>query len=425
VTDQHAGVKAEIICVGTELLMGETADTNSGWLATKLPEIGLELQWISIVGDDLTRLTDMLDRAWRRSDYVFTVGGLGPTLDDLTRDAIAKMLGEPIGVDPTLEKWLRDQFSRRNLPGGMPAQNIRQAWKIPSAQGILNSMGTAPSWWIERDGKVLATLPGPPNEMMNMWNTEIAPRLKQRIAASVILARTFKTIGLGEAAVDEMVRDVYDMPGIVLGCYAKPDGIYLRAIAKAPDESAALRALLAAEERIRAALGPHLWGTDEETPQQRIGPLLKERGYRLAVLESCTGGMVAGAITEVPGASDYFIGGAVTYTNESKVAAGVDVDIIRAHGAISRETAAAMAKAACNTFGADCGIGVTGVAGPSGQEGKPAGTVFIGVAHPGGITVSEHRFPGRRPLVRARSVAMSLLELGYALKKAGSTQPAG
>jgi nicotinamide-nucleotide amidase len=394
--------------------MGETQDTNSSWIATRLPEVGLELQWVTIVGDDLGRVTDILDRAWRRSDVVLTIGGLGPTLDDLTRDGIARMLGETISTDPGLKEWLETSFARRNI-NPMPAQNIRQAGIIPSAQAILNSLGTAPSWWVERDGKILATMPGPPREMMNMWSTEIAPRLKARIPGQIIMTRVFKTIGLSEASVDELVADVYNIAGMDLGVYAKPDGIYVRAIAKSKTEAEALRTLLTAEEKVRAALGAYIWGVDEDEPNKRVAELLKARGYTLAVMESCTGGMVGSAITDLAGSSDYFVGGAITYSNKSKVDAGVPADTINRFGAVSSETAAAMANAACNTFGAHCAISVTGVAGPGDIGDIKAGTVFIGVATPAGVTVEQYQFPSRRPLVRGRAVTASLLQLARAL----------
>ncbi len=408
-------MKAEIIAVGTELLMGETQDTNSSWIGSRLPTIGLELQWVTIVGDDLGRVTEILDRAWRRSDVVLTIGGLGPTLDDLTRHGIANMLGEQITLDPTLKGWLEENFRRRGML--MPQQNLRQASIIPSAVAIHNTLGTAPSWWIERDGKILATLPGPPREMMNLWTSEIEPRLRERIPSEVIRSQTFKTIGLSEAAVDELVRDVYDMPGLVLGVYAKPDGIYVRAIAHAKNEADALNTLLAAEERIRAGLGDYIWGTDEDFPPEKVGEFLKERGATLAVLESCTGGMIAAAITDIPGSSDYFIGGAVTYSVDLKVKAGVPAETIEKHGVYSAQTAAAMAQAARMTYGADYGIGVTGVAGPGDSAGVKAGTVWIAIATPDGVDVQQHQFPSRRPLVRNRAVTMALLHLMRILQK--------
>ena len=408
-------MNAEIIAVGTELLMGETQDTNTSWIGQRLPEFGLELEYAAIVGDDLTRLTETLDRAWRRADVVIAMGGLGPTLDDLTRDAIAKMLGEPLTTDPELKVWLEENFARRNVRP-MPKQNLRQAGLIPSAVAIRNAMGTAPSWWIERDGKLLITLPGPPRELANMWTTEIAPRLKERLPGKKIMSRTFKTIGLSEAAVDEMARDVYDVPGMDFGVYAKPDGIYLRAIAKADTEAEALTTLLRAETMVRDALGPYIWGTDEEYPPERAGELLRRRGYTLAVMESCTGGMVGAAITEISGSSDYFLGGAIAYSNAMKAQAGVPDQTLQANGAVSEDAAREMAEAARRTFGADYGVSVTGVAGPDDQNGVKAGTVFIGVAAPSGSTVTRHEFPSRRPLVRNRAVTAALLQLIQALQ---------
>lgn len=408
-------MNAEIIAVGTELLMGETQDTNTSWIGQRLPEFGLELEYAAIVGDDLTRLTETLDRAWRRADVVIAMGGLGPTLDDLTRDAIAKMLGETLTTDPELKVWLEENFARRNVRP-MPKQNLRQAGLIPSAVAIRNAMGTAPSWWIERDGKLLITLPGPPRELANMWTTEIAPRLKERLPGKKIMSRTFKTIGLSEAAVDEMARDVYDVPGMDFGVYAKPDGIYLRAIAKADTEAEALTTLLRAETMVRDALGPYIWGTDEEYPPERAGELLRRRGYTLAVMESCTGGMVGAAITEISGSSDYFLGGAIAYSNAMKAQAGVPDQTLQANGAVSEDAAREMAEAARRTFGADCGVSVTGVAGPDDQNGVKAGTVFIGVAAPSGSTVTRHEFPSRRPLVRNRAVTAALLQLIQALQ---------
>jgi nicotinamide-nucleotide amidase len=413
-------LKAEIIAVGTELLMGETQDTNSSWIGSRFPEIGLEPQWVTLVGDDLTRLTDIVGRAWQRSDVVLTIGGLGPTLDDLTRDAIAKMFGEEITTDPDLATYLEESFAKRGA-SPMPQQNLRQAGMIPSAITVPNPLGTAPSWWVERDGKILATMPGPPREMMNMWTTEMAPRLKARIPRQAIVSRMFKTIGLSEAAVDEMVGEVYDMEGIELGVYAKPDGIYVRTIAKADTEPAALTTLVAAEEKVREALGGYIWGTDEEEPSKRVGALLKVRNYKLAVMESCTGGMLGSAITDTSGASDYFVGGAITYTIPSKIAAGVPAETIEKFGVYSKETAAAMAAAACTTYGADCGIGITGIAGSQDLEAPNGtaingGTVFIGIAHPGGIVVEQYRFPSRRALVRNRAVTAALLQLAQAIK---------
>ena len=272
-------------------------------------------------------------------------------------------------------------------------------------------MGTAPSWWIDKGEKILITLPGPPRELANMWTTEIAPRLKERLPGLKIMSRTFKTIGLSEAAVDEAVRDVYDLEGMDFGVYAKADGIYLRAIAKAETEGDALNTLLRAETMVRDALAGYIWGTDEDYPPARAGELLRQKGLTVAVLESCTGGMVGAALTEIPGSSEYFVGGGIVYSNESKAQAGVPADVLREHGPVSEQTAREMAEAACRAHRADCGVSVTGVAGPGDQDGVKAGTVYIGVATPSGVSVTRHEFPSRRPLVRNRAVTAALLQL--------------
>ena len=412
---------AQIIAVGTELLMGETADTNSGWVAQHLPHLGLELRRITVVGDDLEQITDTLREAWADSDYTFVIGGLGPTEDDITRDAVARLFGEQPARDPELVEWLEDRM-RRWSRTSISEQNLRQATIIPSAQPIRNTVGTAPGWWVEKDGKVLATMPGPPREMMEMWNGQLFPRLEARVAGVVIRTRTFKTIGLGEPQVDEAVKHLYGTDGLYVGCYVKVDGVHLRAIAKAPEAETAIARLDNLESELRQILGAHLWGIDEETPQQRLGDLLRERGYTVALLESATGGLISGAITEVPGASDYFLGATVTYNTEAKIAAGVDPKVVEQYGAVSAECATEMAMAACRAYGADCGIGVTGVAGPTEMEGRPVGLVYIGVAHPGGVSTTEHQFPPVRGMARIWAVNTALLELCQELQKTPAAQ---
>tara|TARA_B100000029_G_C17608296_1_gene968224 strand:+ start:4197 stop:5423 length:1227 start_codon:yes stop_codon:yes gene_type:complete len=401
---------AEIIAVGTELLMGETQDTNSSWIGQRLPEFGIELKNVTIVGDDRDRLASLLAMAWQRSGLIIVMGGLGPTLDDLTRDAIADMLREELTTDPDLAKWLEDSFARRNI-NPMPIQNLRQAGVIPSAKPIRNSMGTAPSWWVEKENRILITLPGPPRELTTMWDTEIAYRLKDKLPGQKILSKTYKTIGLSEAAVDEAVHDVYEIQGLDFGVYAKQDGIYVRAIAKAPSEKEAATILANAESIIQRSLSDYIWGTDEDYPPERVGDLLSQYKLKLAVLESCTGGLLGAAITEIPGCSDYFVGGAITYTNDSKINSGVPEQLLNKFGAVSEEVARAMSIAACETYKAECGIGVTGIAGPGDQNNIKAGTVFIGVSTPNSTTVTKHEFPSRRPLVRNRAVTAALLQL--------------
>ncbi len=404
-------MQAEIIASGTELLMGEIQDTNSSYLASRLPSLGLELRRITLVGDDLNQYAEALERSWRRNAFTFTTGGLGPTVDDLTREAIAKVFKEETFVDPHLLDDLKALFKARGIEE-MPPRNIKQAWLIPSAKGIRNRIGTAPGWWAEKDGNVVIALPGPPNELYQMWDLEVAPRLRERIKGSVVLSRTIKTIGLSEALVDEMASDFLHSENPYVGIYARPDGIYLRIIAKGASQNEAQRLLQPVDEQLRGIFKDAVWGTDDETAESSVGTFLREHGLTLATMESCTGGMLADFITNVPGSSNYYKGGIVSYTNELKVASGVSADLIRGHGAVSSQVAEAMAQAVRLRLGADFGIGITGAAGPDALEGKPPGTVYIGVAHSGGCESSNYRFPANnRGLVKRRAVTMALLNL--------------
>ena len=230
-------MRAEIISVGTELLLGEITDTNASFLAGQLPVLGIDLYWISQVGDNRPRLVEVLRRAWQRSDLILITGGLGPTEDDLTREAIAEMLGEKLEVIPALEGELRGFFARRGIE--MPVANIKQATLIPSAEVIHNIHGTAPGWWVEKDKHILIAMPGPPREMQPMWHQEILPRLRQSASGATIVSKTIKTFGLTEAAVDEWISSLLSSANPTLGVYAKVDGIHLRLTVKAQSQKQA------------------------------------------------------------------------------------------------------------------------------------------------------------------------------------------
>ena len=401
---------AEIIATGTELLMGETQDTNSSYLAGQLPALGLEVRQVTLVGDEVERFAEPLERAWRRSPFTFTIGGLGPTQDDVTREAIARVLQEQIFIDKQLLRELKGVFRRRSVP--MPTHNRRQAELIPSAVGIRNSLGTAPGWWVEKEGHVIVALPGPPGELSEMLEKEIAPRIRQRVSGQVILTRTLKTIGLSEARVDELATPVLGSENPYLGIYAKLDGIYLRLIGRGATQEEAQARLAPAEARLREIFSEIIWGVDSETPQESVGELLRARGLTLATMESCTGGLLASTITDIPGSSVYFKGGVVSYTVEAKDNSGVDARLIQRHGAVSTQVAEAMAEAARRSLKADFGIGITGVAGPAELEGNPAGTVYIGIAGEEHRESAYHRFPsGNRGLIKRRAVTAALLAL--------------
>jgi len=402
-------MNAEIISIGTEILMGEIVDTNAAYLASHLPVLGIELRYVSQVDDDMERLTEVLGRAWRRSEVTLTTGGLGPTSDDITREAIAQTMGEELAVDEAILENLRAYFQSRG--SAMPAHNVKQANLITSAQAISNPVGTAPGWWTEKDGHTIVSMPGVPRELERMWEHEVSPRLRKRMKGVTIVSRTLKTFGHSEATVNEMVHPLFESENPKLGIYAKADGIHLRAFAKAASEAEALELLAPMEERIRSIMGSSIWAVDNETAEERVGALLRERHLTMGTMESFTGGLLAGAITEVPGSSDYFMGGIVSYTNQTKIAYGVDPLLIEEHGAVSLQVAEAMAVAACSQLNADVGIGTTGVAGPSEMEGQPAGTAFIGISHNGHTRSVSGRYPPQRGMVRRRAITQALLEV--------------
>lgn len=403
-------MKAEIIAIGTEILLGEIVDTNSAHIAQQLPELGIDLYYKSVVGDNLGRIRETFERAWNRSDLIITTGGLGPTDDDLTREGVAALLDEAPYVDDALERRVRAFFASRNYP--MPESNLKQAWLIPSARALENPRGTAPGWWVERDGKVIVSMPGVPPEMELMWTNHVRPELERRSTGEVLVTRTLKTIGIGEGTVDEMARPVYSMPGIGIGTYARADGVHLRIGAKGATREEAWHRIVPAEEELDRIFGAAIWGRDEDTLEGHIRNLFFDRSQTLSVMESCTGGLLASTLTDVSGAADYFKGGIVTYWTELKIESGVPADIIQEYGVISPETAEYMARAVREKLGTDYGLGITGVAGPDPQEDKPPGTVHIAVMGPDGnaSAISMSANSGRQA-VKRRAVTSAVLLL--------------
>jgi nicotinamide-nucleotide amidase len=402
-------MKAEIVAVGTEILLGDITDTNSAFIAGELAPLGIDLYWMSVVGDNMGRLVEVLRRAWDRSDLILLTGGLGPTEDDITREGIARMLGEELTVDPELEKWLRGFFSSRGYP--MPERNIKQATLIPSAQAVHNARGTAPGWWVQREGTVLVTMPGVPVELQQMWQEQVLPRVKDLLGGDIILSRTIKTLGMAEAAVDETLSPLLSSTNPTIGIYSKMDGIHIRITAKGKGEAAVREVLSAMETRVRELLGDRVWGVDEQTLEGVVGELLTQKGLTLATMESCTGGLLANYITDAPGSSRYFKGGAVTYTNQMKVAMGVPPALIEEHGAVSPQVAEAMARAARERLGGDVGVAITGVAGPGEMEGKPRGTVHIGIVAGDQAVTFSHRYGFPRPQVKRWAALGAMFQL--------------
>lgn len=415
-------MKAEIIAVGTELLLGEILDTNSQYLAQQLTGLGIDLFFVTHVGDNMGRLSDTVKQALDRSDVVIMTGGLGPTEDDLTREAISAALGETMTVRPELEEVLRGWYARRNRP--MPQMNIKQATLIPSASAIDNPIGTAPGWWVENNGKKIACMPGVPHEMKKMFEEQVAPRLGMG-GGGVLVTRTLKTIGIGESNVAEVVQDLIFNPNPTLATYAKQDGVHLRIAAKAESRDAANEMIAGFEEKVRALTNRWVYGIDEETLAGTIGKLMVKQGLKVATMESASGGLLASYFTDTPGASEWFAGGIVAYTAALKVASGVPQAIVDQHGTIAGETALAMATAVRERTGADAGIGIVGVAGPSEVEGKSVGTFHIALDFLGQTRVVDSHWSTTRLELKRRAVMDALYILWRALEDREEAAVAG
>ena len=326
-------------------------------------------------------------------------------------------LGETPTVQEDALRELQQYFQSRGI--SMPFHDIKQALLIPSSQFIPNPHGTAPGWWAERNGKVIISMPGPPAEMHPMWDVQVEPRLRKICNDEVTLTRNIKTMGMSEGAIDEIISEFFGRENPYLGIYSKADGIHLCIIARARDIFAAQLMVDHVEETIVDRLGPYIWGYDDDTPEQALGRSLGERGLTLATMESSTGGYLANTITEVPESAIYFKGGVVAYSDAAKTAYGVPAETIRKHGGVSQETATAMARTIAHNMSADFGIGITGVAGPSEQEGKPVGLMYVAIAGPAGEKELELRVPPRRITIKRRVSNTALIELNRLVNAAG------
>ena len=407
-------MKAEIISIGTELLMGELTDSNAAWIAGRLPALGIQLQWVTIMGDDLAMLADGFRQGIQRSDVVFTTGGLGPTQDDLTREAVAAAFDETPVVQQEVVDRLEAYFQARGTP--MPSHNVKQALLIPSARFLPNNNGTAPGWWAEKDGTIIVTMPGPPVEMQAIFQEEVEARLRERVTGQVTITRNVKTMGMSEGAVDEVMSEFFGHENPYLGIYSKADGIHLRVIARAADEAAARGMIVPVEAAIHERLGSYIWGYDDETPEQSLGHSLQARGQTLAVMESCTGGFMTNAITEAREAGRHFKGGIVASGWDSLAAMGVPPVILENHGAVSQETANAMAVSALAQLGATYGIGIAGAPGPGELDGRPMGLAYVAIARatsaaPQVVKELGLRVPPRRITIKRRISNQALIEL--------------
>ena len=396
---------AEIIAVGTELLLGNIANTNAQVLSQTLSSLGINVYYHTVVGDNPQRLEAALTVARGRADIILTTGGLGPTYDDMTKQTVCAVFGRALEFHAEIAQGIR-AFYENSLHVTMPDNNLRQAELPVGCRVFKNHVGTAPGCAFEEGGVHVLMLPGPPHEMETMLRREAIPYLRG-LSREVIVSHDIMTFGMGEASVEALLREKMEhMENPTLATYARPSEVRLRATAKAPTAEEAEAMLLPVIEDVRAALGDLVYGIDAANLEEVCFRLLKERNMTFATAESCTGGRVAERITALSGASAVYRGGVVSYWSEVKRdVLGVPWEIIEEYGAVSEQCARAMAEGAKRITGADLGVSVTGVAGPDSDErGTPVGRVFIALATPGG-TFCRHLEAGRRRRDRIQIMA--------------------
>lgn len=407
-------MRAEIISVGTELLLGQITNTNAQHLAQRLAALGIDVYFQTSVGDNHQRLAAVFRRAKGGADLVVTSGGLGPTLDDLTKETLAGVLGLEMVEYPEVTADIEEFFRRRGYR--MAESNRRQAFLPRGSTPLRNGVGTAPGVWLEHGGTLYVLLPGPPWELVPMFEEQVVPRLVEVLGPrrEIIHSRMLKFCGIGESAVEERVMDI--IRGQSNPTVAPLTGlgeVYLRLTAKAPDEATAAQMIAGVENEIRRRLGRYLFGVDDVSLEEAVGARLKERGLTLATAESCTGGILSSRLTDIPGSSAYFVAGVVAYANEAKTGLlNVLGETLGSFGAVSAETAAAMAENVRRAAGSDLGLAITGIAGPGGATAdKPVGLVHFALAGSGEVRTDRQEFWGRRGEVRARAAQHALVLL--------------
>ncbi len=408
-------MNAEIIAIGTELLLGHTVNDDATHVSRALAGLGIGCYRHVTVGDNPARLAEAIRSSLDRADLVVTCGGLGPTVDDITLETIAGVTGHHLISHPAILRKIQARFRRLGIK--MPASNRRQALLPQGAFDLPNAIGTAPGFLLSLPNKkFLAALPGPPSELIPMLEKHLVPRLKRLTGPGAIRSRTLKTTGLTESEVDAKVRDLLALGGAAtVGIYAHPGQVDLRITARASSAAAAGRLISRLEKKIRRRLGTLIYGADTETLEQSIYASLKKRRLTLAVAESCTGGLIQHRLTEIAGVSEVFRGGVVAYSNSVKRSLlWVDPKLLKEHGAVSPQTARAMAKGVRGLTGADVGLAVTGIAGPSGgTRKKPVGLVYIALSADRKTRAIRFFFSGTRSQIKlkASQAALDLLRL--------------
>lgn len=397
-------MKAEIIAVGTEILVGDIVNTNAQFLSERLFALGIDMYYQTVVGDNPARLTEAIRLAFSRADLVIFSGGLGPTEDDLTKETVAEYFGVPLLFHKEIVEDIK-----RYLNGRYPMSNEKQAYIPEGAMILPNERGTAPGVILEKDGKMAILLPGPPRELLPMFTEQVEPYLKSK-SDFVMESKVVRLFGIGEARVGEIVSDLMDGANPTVAPYAKDNEVILRISAKAQTTKEAESLIEKARCEIESRLGEYIYGYDDQTMVKTTASLLLEKGLTIACAESCTAGRLTATLGDVPGISSALCESVVTYSNDAKMKyLGVHAETLSQFGAVSQETAIEMAQGIYERSGADIGVSVTGIAGPGGgTEEKPVGLVYVGVCCRGDIDVLKLQLHGDRDKVRFGAVMHSL-----------------
>lgn len=407
-------MNAEILAVGTELLMGQIANTNAQYLSRRLNDLGINVYYHSVVGDNPMRLKQSLKQALERSDLVITTGGLGPTQDDLTKESIAEAMGKRLVLNIDVYNGIAAFFARQNRK--MLENNAKQAYLPEDSIIIPNNNGTAPGCIIEKDNKTVIMFPGPPKEMIPMFEETVFPYLEKK-TGQIIGSRLLKVFGIGESEMETRIIDLINsQSNPTIAPYVGDGDVVIRVTARSKDREEADKMIQPVIEKIKERLGDHIYAFDGEAMEEVAVALLKEKGVNLSVAESCTGGMLASKIVNVPGSSEVFDRGFVTYSNLSKIQElGVSEKTLETYGAVSRETALEMVQGLIKKTGTRAGIAITGIAGPQGgTDKKPVGLVYVALCLDGNLECHELRLMGGR--YRIRNVAC-LNALNYLIKR--------
>lgn len=400
----------EIVTTGSELLLGQIINTNVAYMSARLNDLGFDVVYQTTVGDNYARMKAVLEHALSRADIVITSGGLGPTQGDITKEVSAEIFGRKMKLHEESKRRMDERFAQRNIV--WTDNNLRQVTLPEGAEVFLNYNGIASGVVLENNGKYLINLPGPPSEMKDMFERSLKPFLERKFGFKhVIVSKVLNTCGIGESLLETKIKDlILAQSNPTLALLIRPTGVIIRITAKAETKEIAETMIAKVEEKIRARVGEYIYAVDNEDLVAVVAKTLKDKNLTIACAESCTGGLLASRLTSISGSSSYIKGSIVTYSNEAKMKfLDVDENILKEKGAVSKEVATQMAEGVKKAIGSDIGIGITGIAGPTGgTDKKPVGLVYIAIAGKCGTIVKENIFSGDRENVRYRSTQQAL-----------------